>query len=202
MKTVATAITLVDVLNKILDVKRALLWKLAEKHRLTPLQIQILHYIQKCAPHSLVNARRVARELYVTRATMSVALKALEKKRLIRKISTLDDKRTQYLSLAGKSEDILREIKHFEERLASYTSKFSEKSIGSTTALLVQLLAFMQDSGMVDYVTMCVTCGHCVNVSKNRCRCELTGRIFSFNAVKIGCCNYRSSEGVINAKQL
>lgn len=201
MKTAATALTLVDVLNKILDVKRALLWKLAEKHRLTPLQIQILQYIQKCASHSRVNAHQVARELYVTRATMSVALKALEKKRLIRKISASDDKRTQYLSLAGKSEDILREIQHFEGRLASYASKFSEKSIGSATALLVQLLAFMQDGGMVDHVTMCVTCGNCRLVSKNTYRCELTGRKFSFDAIKIGCCTYQNKEAG-NARQL
>lgn len=188
-----TKSNLFDILDKLLDVKRAFLWKVAEKHNLTALQIQILRFIQKCAPHGKVIANTIARELYVTRATMSVALAALEKKGLIQKTSAAQDKRTHYLSLAGRAEDILQETEEFSKALASHLSKFPKKSIRAVTVILTQLLALMQDEGIVDHVTMCINCNHCVRISKTSFQCELTGRTFSYDAVKIGCCNFRQT---------
>ncbi len=190
--------TLNHVLDKLLDVKRAWLWKIAEKYNVTPLQIQILHYLDECASRSEINANIIARELYVTRATMSVALKALERKGLIRKISA-KDKRTQYLSCTRKAAAIVNKVRHFEELFVSHLAQLSERTARAALKVLVQLFAQMQDAGMVDHVAVCIKCGHCSPVSNNIFLCNLTGRTFSVDAIEIGCCNYRSKREAAHA---
>ncbi len=187
------------VLDKLLDVKRAWLWKIAEQYNVTPLQIQILHYLDECALRSEINANIIARELYVTRPTMSVALKALERKGLIRKMSA-GDKRAQNLSCTRKAAGIVKEVRHFEELLASHLVQLSERTARAALKMLVQLLAQMQDYGMVDHVAMCTKCGHCAPVSKKAFLCNLTGRRFSYDAIEIGCCNYRSDRETAHAQ--
>jgi hypothetical protein len=49
-----------DALNKLLDVKRAILWKIAEKCGLTPLQIQILQFIEECGGSRKISANDMA----------------------------------------------------------------------------------------------------------------------------------------------
>ncbi|MCX7677587.1 MAG: MarR family winged helix-turn-helix transcriptional regulator [Spirochaetes bacterium] len=196
MKGVNPTITLLDVLNKIFDAKKAFLWKLAQRYHLTPLQIQILCHIHKCAPSANISAHEIAQELYITRATMSVAVKSLVKKGFIRKSFDSSDNRKQHLKLAAKSKKILNEIKRFESAFVSHFSQFSPNSISTATGVLVQMLAFMQDAGMVDRVSMCAKCNHCSKISQTTFRCELTQRTFSIDGMKIGCCRYEKIKAI------
>ena len=189
-------ITLVrDALNKLLDVKRALLWRAAEKHGLTPLQIQVLTFIKSCDGVAQVSANDVARELYVTRATMSVAVRALEKKGLVKRRPSGHDKRKQYLTLATKAAALLEDNQRYDNALLSQLMAFPEHSLKAASKVLVGLLASMLDHGLIDHVTMCLKCDHCQKVSMNRLRCSLSGRTFTHDSMRIGCCSYTSTGG-------
>jgi DNA-binding MarR family transcriptional regulator len=179
-----------DALNKLLDVRRAILWKIAEKHGLTPLQIQILQFIKACDGHRKISANDIARELYVSRATMSIALKALVKKSLVKKTMAANDKRRYSLALDAKAYGILKELNRYDKTMRSHLECMPEQSLHAAVTVLISLLELMHDKGFVDRVTMCLKCIHCTEISRNSYRCALTGRTFSFNRIKVGCCNF------------
>jgi hypothetical protein len=126
---------------------------------------------------------------------MSIALKALERKFLIKKTKAANDKRKYSLILNTKARGILKELNRYDTTMRSHLESMSEQSVQAAAALLVSLLGLMHDRGFVDHVTMCLKCVHCTEISRNSFRCELTGRMFSFDGIKVGCCNYIVSEG-------
>ena len=194
-------ITLVrDALNKLLDVKRALLWRAAEKHGLTPLQIQVLSFIRSCDGRAQVSANDVARELYVTRATMSVAVRALEKKGLLKRKPSGQDKRKQHLTLTTKAAALLEDNQRYDNALLSQLMAFPEHSLKAASKVLVGLLVSMEEHGLIDHLTMCLKCEHCEKISMNRFRCSLSGRTFTYDGIRIGCCSYTSTNGNTHEK--
>lgn len=194
-------ITLVrDALNKLLDVKRALLWRSAEKHGLTPLQIQILTFVSSCDGRRHVSANDVARELYVTRPTMSVAVRALEKKGLLKRRPSEHDKRKQYLILTNKSKALLEDNHRYDDLLLSQLMALPVHGLKAASKVLVGLLVSMHENGLIDHVTMCLKCEHCERISMNRFRCSLSGRTFTYDGIRIGCCGYTSTNGNTHEK--
>lgn len=75
-----------------------LLWQQATEHELSPLQIRILLFIHLREGHTSVSILAVAFNL--SKATISVALKPMEQKKLILKRKSATDKRSTHILLA------------------------------------------------------------------------------------------------------
>ncbi len=202
MNTSNMAITMSELLNKLHDVKRAYLWKLSQKHNLTPLQMQILECIKKFGKDAPPSSYEIAEEIMLSRATVSVALKALERKELVVKTFSGKDRRKQFLALKGRAEDILSETAQYEDIIVRGISRLPEKSVTSILNVFIHILGMMYDEGIVDRVAVCLKCAWCRSVSKNLYQCDVTGRRFSIAEAKIGCRNFTMKEGEKHAAQL
>ena len=73
-------------LERLSQVFRILLWEKAKENNLSPIQIQILNFVQH---HSIEKntVSYLAQEFNITKSTISDAVKVLEQKNLIKKIT-------------------------------------------------------------------------------------------------------------------
>lgn len=195
------AVVIYEVLDKLLDVKKAYLWKLSQKYKLTPLQMQILASIKKSSRSTPFSAHEIAKELYLSRATVSVALKALERKGLVAKVFSAEDRRKQFLTLKSRAEGILGEMRNFEKIIERYITNIPEKEVTLLSVMLIDLLGMLHDAGIVDRVAMCMKCTKCLNISRHSFKCDLTGRQFSRGEIKISCRNFTTREDGKHARK-
>ncbi len=190
MKTDNVDANIIALIDKLTDIKRAMLWDTAEKYGLTPLQIQIVQYIYQCAAHSPVLAKDVAKELLISKATLSVALNALLKKGLVQRHHDTNDKRKSHLTLTKKGTELANNLSTTKDTLVTYITLLNKKDKRIVFKVLSHFVLALQTNGIIDYIRMCVRCEHCKNVSKNVYQCLLTGRTFEFEDIHIGCCNF------------
>lgn len=128
--------------ERIAEVFRVLLWNHAKELGLSPIQIQLLIFLDSHAVE-LCTVSHLAREFNMTKPTISDAVKALAQKELIQKIPGSGDARSYAISLSKKGIDVLKQVKGFTSPLEKSVNEFStsEKEVlyQSMTKLIFQL---------------------------------------------------------------
>lgn len=196
MKNTILDKNIISILDKIADIKRAHMWKIAEDYNLTPLQLQILQFTYNCLHVKQVSANDIVNEFYISKATVSVAVKALIKKGLLVKNISLHDRRRSELGVTKKALAIIHVLdkskEKFEKVLFSINTNDKIKAYG----VLVEFVKAMQDNGVVNFVAICLSCRHCKKIGANRFTCTLTGRTFEYDGIHVGCCNFSDKRAV------
>ncbi|MCX8125267.1 MAG: MarR family transcriptional regulator [Spirochaetes bacterium] len=190
MSTKSLDENIVALLDKISDIRRALLWKISEEYSLTPLQIQILKLVKNCYVARPVTPTNIVKDLYVSKATASSALKTLLDKELVIKHYDESDNRSYYLTLTKKAERLLRHIDSATYNISQYISQVPVFDKKIAFKVLTQLVTAMQNDGAIDYIALCIHCEHCTQISTLTFRCQLTGRNFEYDGINVGCCNF------------
>ena len=110
---------IVVALERIAEAIRVLLWDHAKVIGLSPIQIQLLVFM---AYHeeSMCNVSYLAKEFNVTKATISDAIKALEKKQLIQKNPSTSDKRAYSIVLSTDGKKLVLSLIHISEPTRPY----------------------------------------------------------------------------------
>ncbi|HOJ30115.1 MAG TPA: MarR family winged helix-turn-helix transcriptional regulator [Spirochaetota bacterium] len=187
---------LIAILDKLTDIKRSMLWKISEHYNLTPLQIQILQYINGCSATRNITPSDIVKNLYISKATASVALKTLQQKAMIRKNVDKHDSRSYYLTLTKKAENILTQIEQSKRDVIQFLENMSSNDKKAAFTVLTQLVTAMQNNGIIDYVALCINCEFCKNVKPHTFQCTVTGRIFEYDGINVGCCNFLDKRAV------
>ena len=89
-------------LERISQVFRILLWEKAKRHKLSPIQIQLLIFIHNHSPKN-ATISYLAEEFNFSKATISDSIKILEQKQLISKITDNKDARSYQIQLIASS---------------------------------------------------------------------------------------------------
>ena len=99
-------------LERLSQVFRILLWEKAKQYSLSPIQIQLLIFIQH---HSVdkTTVSYLAQEFNFTKPTISDAIKVLEQKNLIRKNIDGKDTRSYTIQLTVSGKKIVSETENF-----------------------------------------------------------------------------------------
>jgi DNA-binding MarR family transcriptional regulator len=144
-------------LERLAQLFRVLLRKEAQKHDLSPIQAQFLVYLL-FHDVELRRVSRLAEEFDLTRATVSDAVRSLEKKTLIRRESWPEDKRVVTLHLTPAGEKLAAELSTWANIIEEHLRASSPEEKEVVMRFLMNLVASLQRAGVVTVARMCVTC--------------------------------------------
>ena len=181
-------------LEKLMQVQRILLWEVAKKENLSPIQIQILIFINS-HKDDLCKISILANEFDLTKATVSDAVSNLENKGLINKTRLENDKRSYVLQLSAAAKKLIKKINNWQSDLISQIGKFPTKEKEIALGFFTQLIKHLFDNKIISIARMCLTCENIIIGSSTEPHvCKLTGRNFYNDSIEIDCANYTSSK--------
>ncbi|GAB5527593.1 MAG: hypothetical protein Roseis2KO_54650 [Roseivirga sp.] len=177
---------LVVAFEKMAEVFRVLLWDQAKVYGLSPIQMQILIFLKNHEP-ALGKPAILAKELNVTKPTISDALKSLVEKGLIVSKQNPNDSRSRLLSLKPKGTRLTEKIESFSHPLQEQLSKLggTEKSI-----VLERMLTLIDGLATADVIStqrMCYNCAHYKGDKHHDHHCLLLDKRLSKETLRIDC---------------
>ena len=144
-------------LERISEVFRVLLWEHAKANGLSPIQIQILVFIANDkAEYCTVSY--LASEFNITKPTISDAIKALEKKKLIEKDYSSSDSRSYTVFLSEKGKSVVFQTEHFANPIKDQLSVIDNVDLDQLYLTITQLIYGLNRSGVLTVQRMCYAC--------------------------------------------
>lgn len=146
-------------LERLSQVFRILLWEKAKAFGLSPIQIQLLIFIQH---HSADKATvsYLAKEFNLTKPTISDAIKVLEQKALIEKFADTIDTRSYSIRLTSKGQNIVSQTENFADPLASMMATTSEADQVILWRNISGLILQLNRLQIISVQRMCFNCMH------------------------------------------
>lgn len=150
-------------LERLSNAFRVMLWEQAKQQSLSPIQIQILIFL-KYHPQHLLTVSYLAKEMNVTKPTISDAVKVLEQKRYLKKNSDSIDARSCCITLTSAGKKITEKTERFAqplEQLISEIAKSEKELIWETLSSLIYQL------NKLEIITVQRTCFNCQFYNKS-----------------------------------
>jgi DNA-binding MarR family transcriptional regulator len=178
-------------LQRISEAFKVLLWEKAKEFGLSPIQIQILIFIEN-HKEAYCNVSYLAKEFNLTKPTISDAIKALEKKELIVKDYSSSDNRsyTIFLSDLGKNtvsknDDFVNPI---QTEIKNILPKEQENLFTTLSSLIYQL-------NQKNILTVQRTCFACKFYSKNNNQhhCGLLQKELLNSEIRLDCNEFENA---------
>jgi DNA-binding MarR family transcriptional regulator len=148
---------LLAALERIGQAQRVLQWDQATRHGLTPIQVQLLLRIGT-EPRRRRRVTALAAELDVRAPTVSDAVAALRRKRLVAGGPTPGDRRATELELTERGRKLAGELNAWQDRIASRLPAVAGDDKAATLATLLDLIGDLQRDGVITVARMCTTC--------------------------------------------
>lgn len=178
-------------LEKLSEAFRVLLWDQAKKYGLSPIQIQLLVFIDSHA-EAYATVSYLANEFNMTKPTISDAVKVLEKKGLIQKVKNPLDTRSFNLQLTKEGKLKTTEVATYANRLTQIVDRLGDDKKSDLWGSLSQLINDLRLSGII---TVQRTCYNCSQYSKNEHGhfCSLLGTQLEEADIRIDCPDHKAS---------
>jgi DNA-binding MarR family transcriptional regulator len=148
---------LLAALERMGQAQRVLQWDHAKRHGLTPIQLQLLLRIGT-EPRRRRRVTALAAELDVRGPTVSDAVAALRRKRLVASGPAPGDRRATELELTERGRELAGELQAWQERLVSRLPAVAGEDKAATLATLLDLIGELQRDGVITVARMCTTC--------------------------------------------
>tara|TARA_R110002072_G_scaffold14307_1_gene59579 strand:- start:13486 stop:14094 length:609 start_codon:yes stop_codon:yes gene_type:complete len=144
-------------LERISEVFRTLLWEHAKKLGLSPIQIQILIFIDQ-HKIELCNVSYLAKEFNVSKPTISDAVKALEKKNFIIKDFSASDSRSYSIRPSTDGKKIVYVTSNFANPLKEKLETNDLSTLETVYETLNKLIFSLNKSGVISVQRTCYAC--------------------------------------------
>ncbi len=179
---------IVFALERISQVFRVNLWRENKKHRLSPIQMQILIFLRYQGQH-LRTVTRLATEFNMTKATISDAVSSLEQKGLIIKERNPDDARSSLLQVTAEGKKTAGDIALFTEDLRLLVEQITSVEKEVVFRNLLMVISNLEEAGTISQQRMCQSCQYFRKVpSEDRAYyCALLERPLSGSELRIDC---------------
>lgn len=148
---------IVSGLERISEVFKILLWEKAKQVGLSPIQIQILIFVNY-HKQDLCNVSHLAKEFNVTKPTISDAVKILDKKQLILKDYSSSDSRSYSIHLSQLGKQIVSETYDFANPLQRQINKFNQEELEDIFKTLSALIYKLNQNGILTVQRTCYAC--------------------------------------------
>ncbi len=182
--------TIVAAIKKLSRVLRFLHQDVGRKHGLTPLQVEIVNYVHTSS-EEYSGIAHIARELDLTKPTVSDAVSTLERKHLVIKQRHVSDKRRSVIRTTKKGSELAAELQNWDNALQVQIERFSSPEKLSTKFFLLKLIAALQEAGTISFVRLCLTCSNLIRTSGSGTDdflfCEFLGKPISDKELRINC---------------
>jgi DNA-binding MarR family transcriptional regulator len=129
----------------------------AHAHGLTSTQARVLLRLA-VRPIGRRRVGALASEFDLRQPTVSDAVSALERKRLVRRRAAPDDGRAVDLELTTRGRDLAASIDRWDERAHMSLGKLASDEKEAALSLLLELLADFNREGVIAEARMCTTC--------------------------------------------
>lgn len=144
-------------LSRLAVLFRAVGWRVARDHGLTPTQAEILSHVARRGPSRGVD---IAEALGVTSATLSDSASTLVGKGLATRMPDADDGRASLLALTGRGAQLGGELPNAPPALTAALGSLPAGDIAATLRTLVRVIRALQEAREIPVQRMCVTCRH------------------------------------------
>lgn len=182
-------------LEKLFQAQRLLLWDIAKKEKLSPIQTQFLIYLAKYPPE-YCKVSQLAREFDLTKATVSDALNSLEVKGYVNRTKVENDKRSHIISLTRTGKQAESRIHGWQNILVSHVSKLPMERREQFILFLMELIQSLYRDGVISVARMCITCENFLPGDSGRHHCLLTDKYLNDSELSIGCADHKVKEAV------
>lgn len=172
-------------LERLSQVFRILLWEKAKEHGLSPIQIQLLIFIQyhstdKCTVSYL------AQEFNFTKPTISDAIKVLEQKNFIKKNTDSSDTRSYTIQLTASGKKIVLETENFANPITEIITNSNEADKLILWENISNLISLLNRQEIINIQRTCFNCGHYTIKNKNAF-CSLLNQKLLTKDIRIDC---------------
>lgn len=150
---------IVVALERISEAFRVLLWNEGKEHRLSPLQVRLLIFLMHHGK-SLRTVSALAAEFNLTKATVSEAVRVLERKGLIGKEEWPGDSRSYSVRLTAAGEETAARTARFTQHLQRPIQELSRSGKEDFLLNLMDIIRHLNRSGVVTIQRMCWTCSY------------------------------------------
>lgn len=172
-------------LERISEAFKVLLWEKAKTLGLSPIQIQILifinyHKIEFC------NVSHLAKEFNITKPTISDAVRVLLNKELIEKVISTSDSRSYAIQLSDSGKTMVLETENFALPLKNQLNDIESADLVSTFKTLSKLIYKLNQNGVLTVQRTCYACKF-YQKNGNLHFCNLLGKELLNSEIRIDC---------------
>lgn len=172
-------------LERISEAFKVLLWEKAKLLGLSPIQIQILIFINY-HKLELCNVSHLAKEFNVTKPTISDAVRILDKKVLINKVYSSADSRSYAIQLSDFGKHIVSETKNFAHPLKTQLERVETEDLEQTFKTLSELIYKLNRIGILSVQRTCYACRFYKKNDKEH-YCNLLEKVLLDSEIRIDC---------------
>ena len=172
-------------LERLSQVFRILLWGKAKEYSLSPIQIQLLIFIQHHSADK-TTVSYLAQEFNFTKPTISDAIKVLEQKNLIKKNTDNKDTRSYTIQLTASGKKIVSETESFANPVTEIITKSNEADKLILWESISNLILLLNRQGIISVQRTCFNCGHYTVKNKNAF-CTLLNQKLLTKDIRIDC---------------
>jgi DNA-binding MarR family transcriptional regulator len=163
-----------------------LLWQESKGHALTPIQIQVLiflnfHSREKCKVSYL------AKEFNMAKATISETIKILELKKLITKEFIPSDTRSYIILLTNKGKDIAEKTSFFSTEIFKPIDQLNPDDKEIMLLSLLDIIRHLNRRGVITIQRMCLTCKYYQSSDNETHFCHLLNQKLNVSDLRIDC---------------
>ena len=172
-------------LERLSQVFRILLWGKAKEFSLSPIQIQLLIFIQHHSADK-TTVSYLAQEFNFTKPTISDAIKVLEQKNLVKKNTDNKDTRSYTIQLTASGKKIVSETENFANPITEIISKSNEADKLILWENISNLISLLNSQEIISVQRTCFNCGHYTVKNKNAF-CTLLNQKLLTKDIRIDC---------------
>lgn len=176
---------IITALERISEAFRVLLWNQSKQHGLSPIQVQILIFLSFHEEEKR-KVSYLALEFNMTKATISDAVKALEKKNLISKEYAPNDTRSHFINLTDKGQKISNQVANFAQELEYPVSKLSNEDQKDLLQHLLGIIKHLNKANIITVQRMCFNCYFYQKKEKHHF-CKLLNQQLQSSEIRVDC---------------
>jgi DNA-binding MarR family transcriptional regulator len=172
-------------LERLSEAFRVLLWQEAKGSNLSPIQIQILIFLRFHTPDKC-KISFLATEFNMTKATISDAVKVLEQKSLVRRITDAADNRSHFLQLTDAGINSATHMAQFALPIADSVGKLTDTEKAFFLEKLMKTIENLQKIGIISLQRMCFNCQFYQNTPEGHF-CNLLQKHLAKTELRVDC---------------
>lgn len=180
-------------LGRISDVYKSLLWQQAKLHGISPIQIQILIYVEHNSPENC-NVSNLAKVFQVTKPTISDAIRVLINKDYLLKDHSPTDSRRYNVVLTTKGNDLVKELSAYDQPIKSLFADYPEEKQLEIYQMLVQAVTQMNDAGIIQVQQNCFSCKFYSRDKSASHYCNLMQKPLEQGDIRLNCADHEVAE--------
>ncbi|MEP5613241.1 MAG: MarR family transcriptional regulator [Cyclobacteriaceae bacterium] len=143
--------------ERIAEVFRVLLWNHAKELGLSPIQIQLLIFLESHAIE-LCTVSHLAKEFNMTKPTISDAVKVLVQKDLITKVAGDGDARSYAMTLSKQGDQVIKQVKGFTTPLEKSVNELGKSEKEALYQSITKLIFQLNKDEIISVQRTCFAC--------------------------------------------